>query len=146
MEHKKQPIWDELQRQIKEFEQFQEDNKDNPFLVKHSRVVTKLMVKVLRSTGWRKRYHDRETPAVSIPKQTELPTQKHANREAPKYGGRLTAQQGSDIQALEKEGKESKEISGLLMIVEEKIIKYLKKLKKNRQPKNLIYVTNGKND
>lgn len=146
MENKMQPIWDLLQKQIKEVEKFQEANKDNPFLFKHSKKVAILSTKVLRSTGWRKKYHDRETPAVSIPKQTELPTQKHANKEAPKYGGRLTAQQGSDIQALEKEGKGSVEISDLLMIVEDKVIKYLKKLKKNRQPKNLIYVTNGKND
>lgn len=146
MENKMQPIWDLLQKQIKELEQFQEDNKANPFLVKHSKNVILLTTKVLRSKGWRKKYHDRSTPAVSVPKQTELPTQKLANKEAPKYGGRLTAQQGSDIQALEKEGKGSKEISDLLMIVEEKIIKYLKKLKKSRQPKNLIYATNGKND
>jgi hypothetical protein len=147
MSTKYQKIWDILLDSISKLEELEQDKETPTALLVKTRKVTKMQRAFLHSIGYRKKHHERNVIAQSIIPQTKvLPTEEQANRAAPKYKGRLTAQHGSDIKRLEAEQLPVAVISDRLMIDEDKIKSYLKKLKKDRQPKNLIHVTNGKKD
>ena len=147
MSTKYQEIWDILLASIAELEKLEQCKETpTPLLVK-TRKVIKMQRAFLHSIGYRKNRHDRNVIAQSIiPQGKVLPTEEKADKQAPKYKGRLTPQHGSDIKRLEAEQLSVEVISDRLMIDAEKVKNYLKKLKKDRQPKNLIHVTNGKKD
>ena len=143
-------IWDAQLDYIEELKKL-----ESSFSIQEQRDLKRLIKmqgRVLHSFGYRPRYHGKNKidlgVAESIPKQSkELPTAVEAKTKTEKVNPkRLGPQQASDIAALERKGKTAQEISNELMIVEEKVVKYLAKLKKQRQPKQLIHVTNGKNN
>lgn len=145
--NKMQPLWDVILKSVSELEKM-EQNESNHLQKGVIRNLIDTQKKVLHAQlGWRKKYHSKEAvkpPKVNT-KATELPTVKKAQEQKEKAAPkRLSQQQSSDIKALHLEGLKANEISDKLMIVEEKIVSYLKKLaKEKRNPKNLIYVTNG---
>ncbi len=145
---KYQQIYDVLLNGIKELEKIEAEQLKNPtFGVKKVRLMIKLQKSVLHTQGYRRKPNERNPIAAQVINEPNiLPTEKRAKKDDSKYSGRLKPQHGSDIKHLEMEGLNVQQISDKLWISAEKVEKYLKKLKKDRQPRNLIHVTNGKND
>lgn len=143
--NKFQPLWDVQLKYIAELEAMEQEQIKNPtFGLKKIRNLIKLQKSILHSAlGWRKKYHDK--PVIKPSEPQVLPTEKHADKTIAKLNpSRLTVQHTSDIKALEMEGLSLSEISDRLMLDEDKIKKYLGKLRKDRQPRNLLHTSNSK--